>query len=495
VRQLGPGGEIGGYRIEEIAGRGGMGLVYRARQRRPDRTVALKIIVPELGANSAFRARFERESNVAAQIEHPNVIPVYEVGEEEGLLYIAMRFVEGVDLGGLLAQSGQLAPERATRLIWQVGDALDAAHARGLVHRDIKPGNVLVADRDHVYLTDFGLSKRIDETQGMTATGMFVGTVNYIAPEQIEGRRIDGRADIYSLGCVLFELLSGNVPFPRDSEIATIFAHVNDLPPRLENVPEPLAEVVVRAMAKRPGDRFQSAGEFARAALSATAATQARPLAYPPGIASPPSAPSETAVPRDAKVAVVVVDDHPFFRDGVTRALERSGQIEVIGEAGNGREGLETIRRELPAVALVDYQMPEMDGIALLRAVVRDQLTTRVVLLSAVIDSATVFQAVQDGAAGYLSKDARREEIVDGVLKVAAGNTVVPAELAAGLVAEIRRRAQTHNEVLSEPEHSVLSPSARGAPANSSSGPAGRPIRTDDVVRVPRPGDDAGLAN
>ena len=150
MRQLAPGDEIGGYQIESIAGRGGMGLVYRASQRRPERTVALKVVVPELAADPAFRARFDHESNVAAQIEHPNVIPVYEVGEEDGLLYITMRFVQGVDLGGVLAESGRLEPGRATRLVAQVGDAVEAAHARGLVHRDIKPGNVLVDPNDHV---------------------------------------------------------------------------------------------------------------------------------------------------------------------------------------------------------------------------------------------------------------------------------------------------------------------------------------------------------
>ena len=248
-----------------------MGLVYRARQRRPDRLVAIKLIAPELAADPAFRARFEQESNTAAQIEHPNVIPVYEVGEDSGLLYIAMRYIDGVDLGGLLASSGPLTPERAARFVSQVADALDAAHARGLVHRDVKPGNILVAAGDHVYLTDFGLTKRMTDTRGPTATGMFVGTVDYIAPEQIEGRRIDARADVYALGCVVYQMLSGRVPFPRDSELAKLYAHVNDAPPPLEGVPAPLTAAVMRAMAKRPADRFLSAGDFGRAVLAGAA--------------------------------------------------------------------------------------------------------------------------------------------------------------------------------------------------------------------------------
>jgi two-component system nitrate/nitrite response regulator NarL len=199
-------------------------------------------------------------------------------------------------------------------------------------------------------------------------------------------------------------------------------------------------------MAKRPADRFPSAGEFARAAVAAAGSL--------PSVAELDGAPVE--VPKDdtdaeVKVTVVVVDDHPFFRDGVTRALERSGQIEVIAEADNGRQALEAIRREAPAVALVDYQMPELDGIGLLRAVVHDQLPTRIVLLSAVVDSATVFRAIEQGAAGYLSKDARREQIVEAVLSVARGETVVPPELAAGLAAEIRLRAAARNESSAEP--------------------------------------------
>jgi serine/threonine protein kinase len=228
-----------------------MGLVYRARQRRPDRTVAIKVIAPELAADPSFRARFEQESATAAQIEHPNVIPVYEVGDD-GQLFIWMRFVQGVDLGRLLSLRGRLDPQRAATIIAQAAAALDAAHAQGLVHRDVKPGNILNTTDDHVYLTDFGLTKRTADSQGMTQAGMYVGTVDYIAPEQVEGKRVDARADVYALGCVTYEVLSGSIPFPRDSDVAKIFAHVNDPPPRLQGVPEPLADAVQRAMAKRP---------------------------------------------------------------------------------------------------------------------------------------------------------------------------------------------------------------------------------------------------
>jgi tetratricopeptide (TPR) repeat protein len=293
--------ELGGYRIEGIAGRGGMGLVYRARQRRPERVVALKVISPEAAADPAFRRRFEQEAVTAAEIEHPNVIPVYDVGEEGELLYIAMCFVEGTDLRGLLANHGPLEPGRASRLIGQVSDALDAAHSRGLVHRDVKPGNVLVTRNDHVYLTDFGITKRTADAAGATKTGAVVGTPDYIAPEQIEGRDVDARADVYALGCMTYELLSGRVPFPRESEVAKIFAHLNEPPPRLGDVAPALADVVQRAMAKSPEDRFASAGDLGQALIAAAAKRDELAIGHASARLNAATAAGSTASEEDPK--------------------------------------------------------------------------------------------------------------------------------------------------------------------------------------------------
>ncbi len=266
-----------GYRIEALAGRGGMGLVYRARQVRPERAVAVKVIMPELAGDPDFRARFELEASLAAQIEHPNVIPIYEVGDVEGLLYIVMRFVESTDLRVLLRLHQRLEAPHAARMVSQIAAALDAAHGRGLVHRDVKPANVLVTGAhpdEHLYLTDFGLTKRVtDVGGGMTATGGFVGTLDYMAPEQVSGDPVDGRGDVYALGCLLYELLTGAVPFPRSQEVAKMFAHLSAPPPRpsaaVAGLPAELDAVVARAMAKDPADRFPSAGELARAAVVA----------------------------------------------------------------------------------------------------------------------------------------------------------------------------------------------------------------------------------
>jgi len=258
------GAEIGGYRVESLIGRGGMGIVYLAEHVRLIRKVALKVLTPGLGEDDAFRDRFIHESRLAASLDHPNIIDIYDAGEADGLLYLAMRFVAGSDLRSLIGRDGPLRPERAVALVTQVASALDAAHQLGLVHRDVKTANVLVeapggSHREHAYLTDFGLTKRPGTLSGLTKTGQFLGSVEYAAPEQFEGRILDARADVYSLGCVAYECLTGRVPFPRDSEAAIMFAHLKESPPGVSEVrpelPSGLDAVISKAMAKRQEDR------------------------------------------------------------------------------------------------------------------------------------------------------------------------------------------------------------------------------------------------
>jgi serine/threonine protein kinase len=252
-----------------------MGVVYRATQLALGREVAIKLIATERSDDPVFRERFTSESRIAASIEHANVIPVYEAGEDDGLLFIAMRLVEGFDLGQLLARTGPLMPERATHMIAQVAGALDAAHGRGLVHRDVKPANVLVtADQpEHAYLTDFGLAKYAGALSRITRADQFLGTLDYLAPEQIRGEELDASADIYALTGVLYHCLTGETPFQRDSEAATMWAHVSAPSPSAVRVrpelPEELDEVIARGMAKDPSDRYASAGDLARAAALA----------------------------------------------------------------------------------------------------------------------------------------------------------------------------------------------------------------------------------
>lgn len=314
--QLAAGTEFGGFRIERTLGHGGMGIVYLARELRLDRLVALKVIRPELAGEESFRARFRSETLTAASVEHPRVVTIFGAGEREGLLYVSMRYVEGRDLGRLISADGPLAPDQATALITQLADGLDAVHAGGLVHRDVKPANVIVernrADAERAaFLTDFGLAKAMASTAGLTATGEVIGSVDYMAPEQIEGRRVDARTDVYALGCVLFHAVTGKVPFPERESSAKMWAHLNEPPPAAAG--RVLDPVIRRAMAKDPSRRFPSAGDLGRAAVAATrgeavtepehvvASGDAAPLPETVRLSRDPALPPTDPLPRRRK--------------------------------------------------------------------------------------------------------------------------------------------------------------------------------------------------
>jgi YVTN family beta-propeller protein len=307
MAELPPGSVLAGCRIEAVVGRGGMGIVYRATQLSLDRPVALKVIAPQLADDVTFRERFKRESRIAASIEHPNVIPVYEAGEGEGVLYLIMRYVEGTDLRAVIdAARGGLEPGRATRLVAQVAAALAAAHRRGLIHRDVKPANVLIdaaGDVEHAYLTDFGIARHSAATSGLTHTGAVIGTVDYLAPERIQGQGGDGRADLYALGCVLFEALTGTQPFERDHDVAKMYAHLSAPVPsireRRPDVPAELDELARTAMAKEPDARFASAAEMAEA-LTETLPSRPRTWGIPAAGVTPPGGPPTERAPAEA---------------------------------------------------------------------------------------------------------------------------------------------------------------------------------------------------
>jgi serine/threonine-protein kinase len=311
------GSRIAGYRLEEPIGQGGMAVVFRARDERLERQVALKILSPGLAADESFRRRFIRESRSAAAVDHPHIIPVFEAGEADGVLFLAMRYVPGGDAGTLVRRLGPLPGARAAAIISAVASALDAAHAAGLVHRDVKPGNMLVDARpgqpDHVYLSDFGLTKGALSSAALTGTGHFLGTLDYCAPEQIGGGTVDARTDEYALACAAVELLSGFPPFPRDEAMAVLYAQLSAAPPRLTerrpDLPPPVDEVLRRALAKAPGDRWGSCGEFAAALGAALGLSRHRPGYGPsPALDHPPTQaplvgnrsfwPTEGAAPR-----------------------------------------------------------------------------------------------------------------------------------------------------------------------------------------------------
>jgi streptogramin lyase len=270
---LGPGAVVGGCRIEETLGRGGMGVVYRARQLELDRDVALKVIAPERVEDPAARARFVREVRAAAAVEHPAIVPVHDAAVQDGTAYVVMRYVPGADLRTLVRAEGPLEPERAAEIAQRLGDALDAIHAAGYVHRDVKPANVLVGERGDVYLSDFGLAKHLLTDATQTEPDRWVGTVDFAAPEQIRGGPVDARTDVYALGAVLFFMLCGRVPLERDTDEARMWAQLADTPPRPSDVrpglPAALDAVVLRALAKDPAERQQSAGRLGRDAVAA----------------------------------------------------------------------------------------------------------------------------------------------------------------------------------------------------------------------------------
>ena len=348
------GTEVAGYRVETLLARSAMSAVYRAEHPRLGTKVALKLLAADLSSSEAFRERFLRESRIAATLNHPGVVTIYDAGEWDGELFIAMRYVEGSDLAALVRSEGPLSIERTVRIVSHVAEALDAAHADGLIHRDIKPANILVESRgddaatDRAYVSDFGLAKRFESRAGLTAPGELVGTVDYIAPEQIEGKRVDGRADIYSLGCVVFECLSGSPPFNKDSEAAVLWAHMHGEPPavtaRRPELPADLDRVLSTALAKSPDDRFSTCNEL----ISAVAATVSNDKAE----GAPPT--------RDAGLTAVRAPGRR--RTAASRALTRlpaavlGAALLGVGAAAGAllfRDGTETASRTVTAMRTV----------------------------------------------------------------------------------------------------------------------------------------------
>ncbi len=369
---FGVGSRLAGYRLDEEIGRGGMAVVYRAYDTRLERPVALKVLAPQLAEDPGFRQRFIRESRTAAAVDHPNIIPIFEAGEAGGVLFIAMRFVHGPDVQTLIDNEGPFSAVRACNIITQVAGALEAAHAHGLVHRDVKPGNILLdastgpGHPGHAYLSDFGLSKRALSSSALTSTGQFLGTLDYIAPEQIEARAVDGRTDEYALACAAYTMLTGQPPFVRDESIAVMWAQISAPPPpitsRRPDLPAAVADVLAKALAKVPADRYATCPQFAAALRRACglesgdeAAGRPRPEptrlaapAEPPPAGSPPAGPSPAGSPAAGSPAA---GQHPATARGTSpgeaappSGATPAGQGWVI-PAGPGQ----TARGEVPA--------------------------------------------------------------------------------------------------------------------------------------------------
>jgi serine/threonine protein kinase len=292
------GAELAGYRIEALIGRGSAGVVYRATQLRLHRPAAVKLLDPGLAADAEYRGRFEREARMAAALEHPHIVPIYDAGYAEGVLYLAMRYIDGPNLATVIHDDGPMNLHHACELLTGVAEALDSAHHAGLVHRDVKPANVLLdtpnqpAGRRRAYLCDFGIARHAGSGSTLTtATGQFLGTVQYAAPEQIQGQPVDGRTDQYALACVVYHCLTGRVPFPADEPAAVMFAHISADPPRASThnptLPPAVDDTIARALAKQPTDRFPSCGTFLHALATAPETTS--PALPRPTPAAPPT--------------------------------------------------------------------------------------------------------------------------------------------------------------------------------------------------------------
>ena len=301
----GIGSSIGGYTIESLLGRGGMSTVYIAEDAKLGRKVALKIMSEELSENEAFRSRFIREAKMAANLEHPNIVPVYDAGEADDVLYLAMRVIRGTDLRRVITEDGPMDAERTIAIMRQIASALDAAHRAGLVHRDVKPANILLSqegEEEHAYLSDFGLTKHVSSRSGLTKTGTFMGTIDYVAPEQIRGDDVDGRTDLYSLACVLYECLTGEVPFTKDQDVAILFAHLEDERPRVSakrpDLSGAIDDVLARAMAKQKEERFDTSLAFVDAARRALELAPVARGTAPPTIFAPPPGPEGGGEPH-----------------------------------------------------------------------------------------------------------------------------------------------------------------------------------------------------
>lgn len=363
------GSVFAGCRLDEIIGHGDMGVVYRAEELALQRRLALKLILREHSRDERFRERFRRESNIAAAIDHPNVIPIFDAGEEDGVLFITMRLVEGTDLRAVIAAEGRIPPLRAARIIRQVASALDAAHARGMVHRDVKPANVLLAREDHVYLSDFGLAKRATAAGGLTRKGSIVARAEYVAPEQLLDERVDARADVYALGCVLFEALTGEPPFVRWEGGPQALAHLEAPRPSpveiCPDLPREFDDVVQKAMATDPDQRYPSAGDLGQAALVAAGGLRrARPWSM---VAVGEAAPRTGQAVADGRAAGAPVRTPPAPAEPGTQSPEPALESPDPEPVGVGRSDVLRWAVALAGLVIVFVGMiAALNGIATL---------------------------------------------------------------------------------------------------------------------------------
>jgi two-component system LytT family response regulator len=366
---LEPGSQLGHYEIVSNLGEGGMGQVYLARDTRLERMVALKTLPPELRTNADRQRRFLQEARIASALSHPNICYMHEIGESRGISWIAMEYIEGESLAKKIAD-GPLPVDEILSISSQVAEALEAAHARGIVHRDIKPSNIIVSPRGHVKVLDFGLAKmsaeESDETQLLTRVGTLLGTVQYMSPEQALGRGVDARSDIFSLGSVMYEMAAGRLPFAGATSQETIARVIGEQPEAIArfnySVPPELDRVIRKCLEKDRERRYQTARE-----LAIDLANLKRDRSSSSG-----SGGSIVGEPAAKTIRAVIVDDEDLARQILHEYANSSPDVEIVAECSNGFEAVKTISERKPDLIFLDVQMPKLTGFEVLELIDRD---------------------------------------------------------------------------------------------------------------------------
>jgi serine/threonine protein kinase/DNA-binding CsgD family transcriptional regulator len=437
------------YLIEEMIGEGATSTVYRGTDLRLRRAVAVKVLLPH--SHAATRQRFADEAMAVAKLNHPGIMTIYDVGRDDDDFYIVVELVRGRPLYDYIPS----APEVVSRLGHQICMALDYAHRMGVIHRDIKPANIYVTDDNNVKIMDFGLAIPTDgNRKRVTAPGSVIGTPVYLSPEQAQAKPLTFATDLYSLGCVLYEMLTGILPFDAD-DIPTILMHQVTkpaLPPARLNsqIPEWLDAVIMRSLQKDPAARFPSAAAMAAAMLGPTASD---------------STPFVQKLDKEPKIRVILADDHAIIRAPLAAYLEMSGGIEVVGEAANGQEAIDLAQRESPDVVLLDLNMPKMTGMLALPQIKKNNPRSKVLILTGRDEIPLVMQALRNGANGYILKTASEDELVKAVKDVYAGSLVLGEGIAEKLVEGIRQVGLM--DPLDADEHMVLRYVAAGYEENA----------------------------
>jgi DNA-binding NarL/FixJ family response regulator len=442
-----PGASFGDrYQLSNRIAVGGMGEVWEASDRVIGRTVAIKILRDEYVGAPGFLERFRAEARHAALVNHEGIARVYDYGEDQNTAFLVMELVPGEALSAVLQREGPLAPDRVLDIVAQTASALHAAHAAGLVHRDIKPGNLLLTPEGRVKITDFGIARLADQVP-LTQAGQVMGTAQYISPEQVTGRPATPATDIYSLGVVAYEALAGRLPFGGESQFAIALAQVNDTPPDLpKHVPEKVRSLVLSAMAKNPSDRPRSAADLARMAAQAIRNGLDEPREESRSIPSdegtePDPVPRFPAVgPASPKsIRALLVDDQSMVRAGLRMLLSGEPDIEVVAEAGNGVQAVAQAARFRPDVVLMDIRMPELDGLEATRRILSADGTARVLILTTFNLDEYVYEALRAGASGFVLKDDPPEQLISAVRTIAAGDALLSPSVTRNVIRHFTR--------------------------------------------------------